>query len=54
MVELPGEAFRLLVESVQDYAIYLLADFHSPPQQFNAGSERCDRPSYDLTERLSH
>ena len=39
MVELPGEAFRLLVESVQDYAIYLLAP-DGTIQSWNAGAQR--------------
>jgi len=38
-METPAEAFRLLVESVQDYAIYLLAP-DGTVQSWNAGAER--------------
>jgi PAS domain S-box-containing protein len=38
-VELPAETFRLLVESVQDYAIYLLAP-DGAVQSWNAGAQR--------------
>src|SRR6185312_8326094 len=39
VIELPAEAFRLLVESVQDYAIYLLAP-DGTIQSWNAGAQR--------------
>ncbi len=38
-MELPAETFRLLVESVQDYAIYLLAP-DGTVQSWNAGAQR--------------
>jgi PAS domain S-box-containing protein len=38
-VDLPAETFRLLVESVQDYAIYLLAP-DGTIRSWNAGAER--------------
>ena len=38
-METPAEAFRLLVDSVQDYAIYLLAP-DGTVQSWNAGAER--------------
>jgi PAS domain S-box-containing protein len=39
LVEVPAELFRLLVESVQDYAIYLL-DPNGTIQSWNAGAQR--------------
>ena len=39
MIEVPAEAFRLLVDSIQDYAIYLLAP-DGTIQSWNAGAQR--------------
>ena len=51
VVELPAETFRLLVESVQDYAIYLLAP-DGTIQSWNAGAQRLK--GYIASEIVGH